>query len=382
MKKKKDKLYKIQNGKCFYCENQFPIENLLFEHIVPIAYAGTEEEENIVLACYNCNARMASRMPFREIEFLIFIRELLNSHPDFKFISQEAKISPELRYRADLFAEEKVKGKWKNVLIEIKSMPTFTSKRLREVVEQLNNYKELIDKETKIVLCFPGLIPKKDIEYLKEFDIAIWDRDFIIKKFSSQISHSKDKLFRKFFVAKSVVPKIEDSLLDELKNIKAGRKEWSKYQNQIGKILSYLFSDILSDPITELSDKYGINRRDFILRNYSEGGFWKYLREKYQADFIVIDAKNYTGKVKKNQILQISNYLKSHGAGLFAIIISRNGEEDKGAYFTRREKWSTENKMIIILSDDDMEKMILAKSSSNLPEEIIIQKIEGFRLEM
>ena len=118
-------------------------------------------------------------------------------------------------------------------------------------------------------------------------------------------------LFQKLFSSNPVKRKIQDSLISELKLIPAGRSDWSKYQKHIEKILSYLYSDVLSDPITELSDKFGINRRDFILRNYCENGFWKYLREKYQADFIVIDAKNYTGKIKKNQILQLSNYQRN-----------------------------------------------------------------------
>lgn len=175
-------------------------------------------------------------------------------------------------------------------------------------------------------------------------------------------------------------PKIEEELLNKLKSIPAGKKTWSTYQKLIERILIYLFGDVLSDPITELPDQYGINRRDFILRNYRESGFWKYLRERYHADFIVIDAKNYTGEVKKEQILQIANYLKLHGTGLFAIIISRDGKEDKGASLTRREKWEKENKMIIILDDNDVEKMILAKGSSGVLEEIIKQRIETFRL--
>jgi hypothetical protein len=217
---------------------------------------------------------------------------------------------------------------------------------------------------------------------LRQSNIEVWDRKFITQTFKNEIEKTDNKLFQKFFSLSESKPKIEDTLLNELKLISAGKDDWSKYQKHVEKILSFLFSDILSEPITELPDKYGINRRDFILRNYCETGFWKYLREKYQADFIVIDAKNYTGKIKKNQVLQISNYLKSHGTGLFAIIISRNGQEDTGSYFTRREIWATERKMIIILDDNDMEKMILAKAALNRPEEIIIQKIEGFRLEM
>ena len=225
-------------------------------------------------------------------------------------------------------------------------------------------------------------MPESDYSIFKDNNIEVWDRDYIRKNFSKEIEQIDNKLFQKYFSIKISNLTIEKELLDELNKISSGRKEWSKYQKHIEKILDYLFGETLSAPITELADNFGINRRDFILRNYSETGFWKYLRETYQADFIVIDAKNYTGQIKKNQILQISNYLKQHGTGLFAIIISRNGKENKGSYFTRREKWVTENKMIIILDDSDIEKMILAKASSNLPEEIIKQRIEEFRLDI
>ena len=112
-----------------------------------------------------------------------------------------------------------------------------------------------------------------------------------------------------------------------------------------------------------------------------DSGFWKFLRDRYKADFIVVDAKNYTKEVKKKEVLQICNYLKEKGTGLFAIIISRIGEK-KSSYLTRRDKWVIENKMVIILTDDDVEQMILAKASSNDPEEIIKQRIEEFRLKI
>lgn len=379
---RKHRIYEEQNGKCFFCEKEYPINVFTFDHLIPRSHYGDTSSNNIVLSCPECNMRRSNKMPFTEIELVSFLRQLLDRHPDFRNIKQEALLSNEIRYRADIIAEQRINGKWKKILIELKSIPTFTSTRLESVVNQLNNYKSYIKEDVKLIFSFPGILPKADNDYLKQSDIEVWDRDFIVKSFKKEIEKTNDKLFQQYFSYVFIKPKLEDSLLDELKSIPAGRDDWSKYQKHIEKILSYLFSDPLSDPITELPDKYGINRRDFILRNYCEIGFWKYLREKYQADFIVIDAKNYTGKIKKNQILQMSNYLKLHGTGLFAIIISRNGEEDKGSYFTRREKWVTERKMIIILDDNDMEKMILAKAASNQPEEIIIQKIEGFRLEM
>lgn len=121
------------------------------------------------------------------------------------------------------------------------------------------------------------------------------------------------------------------------------------------------------------------NRRDFIFPNYCDKGFWAYLRSKYLADYIVIDAKNYRQKISKKEVLQISNYLKEHRTGLFVMIITRNGVSESAIY-TLREVWVVDKKMIIILQDNDIEQMLLEKISNREPENIIRQKIEDFRL--
>ena len=351
----------------------------MFDHLFPQSYGGTKD--TIVLSCRPCDVKRANKLPFREIEFNFFITEILKKSNNYRNVVAESRI-PDSRYVADILAERKSNEKWEEVIIELKSVPTFTSKRIEDIIQQVENYTSKIGKETKIIIAFPGILPDHDYEVLREKNIEVWDREYIMNIFREEIAQSDNVLFKKFFGSKRLTPKIEDELINTLKTIEAGRKDWSKYQKHIEKILDYLFGEELSQPIIELSDKFGINRRDFIMRNYTESGFWKYLRDRYNADFIVIDAKNYTGKIKKNQVLQLSNYLKIHGTGLFSMIISRNGEEDKGAYFTRREKWITERKLTIILDDSDIEKMILAKANANSPEEIIKQRIEEFRLEM
>ena len=93
----------------------------------------------------------------------------------------------------------------------------------------------------------------------------------------------------------------------------------------------------------------------------------------------MVDAKNYTGNVKKKEILQIANYLSLHGAGQFGIVISRTGG-DKSAELTRREQWIIHRKMIVLLNDDDMRQMISLRAANVDPAELIRQKIEDFRL--
>lgn len=116
--------------------------------------------------------------------------------------------------------------------------------------------------------------------------------------------------------------------------------------------------------------------------NYTDKGFWAFMREKYEADYVVIDAKNYSRRVKKSEVLQIANYLKPHGAGLFGIIISREGGDTSGCEHTLREQWLIHRKLILLLDDDDVTQMLVTKSEGRVPEEVIEQKIEHFRLSM
>jgi hypothetical protein len=116
--------------------------------------------------------------------------------------------------------------------------------------------------------------------------------------------------------------------------------------------------------------------------NYAEAGFWSFLRQKYEADYIIIDAKNHTRKVKKSDVLQIANYLKSHGAGLFGLIVSRKGGDTGSCEHTLREQWLVHRKLILILDDEDIKSMLMAKSDGRRVEEILGQRIEQFRLSM
>lgn len=376
-----DELLYKQNGKCAICgaENT----DLVFAHIIPISAGGTDSEDNLILICNHHNVQLGNRR-FREFEFTNYLVQLLQSHNLYRNVNQEVLLNNKDRYRADIIVEEKAeKSRSQKLLIEVKSFSSFTKIRIRQIIHQIESYYNIIEDDVRKVFAFPGIISKEDQQIFLEHDIEVWDLKFINENFKNEISKSKEIKFLQFHGItgeKNDLSK-EEKLIAELKEIKPGRDDWSRYQKHIGKILDYLFGDSLSSPIVESADEFGVNRRDFILRNYSDKGFWKYLRDRYAADFIVVDAKNYTKEVKKNEVLQISNYLKEHGTGLFAMIVSRIGEK-KGAYMTRRDKWMLDNKLVIVLTDNDIEQMILAKASSNDPEEIIKQRIEEFRLKI
>jgi 5-methylcytosine-specific restriction endonuclease McrA len=48
---------------CVYCKKTLAISHLTYDHVIPRAQGGRTEWENIVTACYGCNARKGNRTP-------------------------------------------------------------------------------------------------------------------------------------------------------------------------------------------------------------------------------------------------------------------------------------------------------------------------------
>lgn len=61
------------------------------------------------------------------------------------------------------------------------------------------------------------------------------------------------------------------------------------------------------------------------------------------------------------------------------MIVARNNG-DKACNQTILEKWLMDDKLVIILTDEDIEKMLIEKSNQGMPEILIRQKIEDFLL--
>lgn len=236
-----------------------------------------------------------------------------------------------------------------------------------------------------MVLAVPATIKEGELEAFAAQNIEVWDLVYIAHNFKTQILNAAPSYYKTLFLnqlMRSSMPTREEELIESISKCTPGRTDCYVYQSLVGDILEHLFSPPLNKPIPELSDNSKTNRRDFIMPNYTDKGFWAFMREKYGADYVIIDAKNYTRKVKKTEALQMANYLKPHGAGLFGMIISRTGGDSAGCEHTLREQWLVNKKMIIVLNDDDIIEMLMAKSDGRPPEDILGRKIEQFRLSM
>jgi len=307
---------------------------------------------------------------------------LLERDSNFNNLQREIVLGRETRYRADVLVNRSCGDSSETLLIECKTYLAQFS--ISSVIGQLEKYKSAYGDCRKI-LAVPTSLKPEELATLAASDIEVWDLEYIASHFSMQIDEAPPSYYKALFLTQMLRPDgatHEQKLMKSLASCSPGKAECYVYQALVGEILECLFTPTLGKPIQELADESEANRRDFIMPNYSEKGFWLFMREKYEADYVVIDAKNYTQKVKKSEILQIANYLKPHGAGLFGIIVSRKGGDSNGCEHTLREQWLIHRKLILVLDDDDITSMLMAKSDGRQAEDILGQKIEQFRLSM
>lgn len=327
------------------------------------------------------NARR-ERPFFSEVEFITVLASLLRSHPDFKNVRVDPILDAEGQSRLarpDIMAVRKVDGAGQTLVIECKNTSILFNQWVLSAVNQLKYYGKYV-KNAVLVLALPGRLTDEDAYFVRRSGIELWDIDAISSIFADQITPTSGWIAPPQ-KSRARPLSLEETLLEQIKACAKGREAWNIYQKLIGRVLTSLFTPSLSAPIFESADASGVNRRDFILPNFAQDGFWQYVRARYAADFIVVDAKNHTGKVKKKDILQIANYLKPHGCGLFAMIISRNGP-DRSAVVTAREQWLQFQKLIIVLDDTHVEAMLRSKSSNGNPTEVLAEVIQAFRLSM
>lgn len=231
-----------------------------------------------------------------------------------------------------------------------------------------------------MALAIPGALSTSAKKFANNFGISVWDADWI-RKTADQVGLTREAARFVGDEPSRQEQRTTNVLIDKLKDIAPGKRDWSRYQKLCREITHELFCPPLSPPIWERANLDATNKRDLILPNYAPNGLWAFFRSEYRADFVIIDAKNYQESIKKEEVLQISNYLQRHGAGLFALIFCRTPIDSKLTYILR-EQWVLYDKLITPLNDDDVVQMLTVKEHGRDPAEVIRQKIEDFRLQV
>ena len=264
-------------------------------------------------------------------------------------------------------------------IFEIKYRPSIPL----QVVEQFSalgqNLMRGLNTPTQFVLVFPGRIPLQVQEYCREKQIQYWGPHKLAKLATESVLLAYFGESIQGIDSETQEISKADSLIRALKSLPPGKEQALVYQKVASDILEYLFCPPLEPPKYEVPDAVARNRRDMIFENSAMDGWWAFIRSIYSAHYIVVDAKNYTGKIGKRPVLELAHYLKSYGCGLFGIIVSRLGP-GPAAIHAIGEHWIGDKKMIVSLSDDHVIEMVKTKANGGRPEELLRSRIGEFRM--
>ena len=219
-------------------------------------------------------------------------------------------------------------------------------------------------------------------------NIIVWEGHELIERLLSHSTLIEKYSTQKTFTKKREFSEILDTellnvqkLMKELDNCSEGMSGWKDYENICIKIFSHLFVPPLKEPKIQSRRESGIDIRDAIFPNRSSDENWKFVRDDYDAKYIVVEFKNYSkdgSEIDKQVVLQIADYLKQT-IGRFGIICSKKAP-DKSGLEKRKDIFIENNKLILFLCNEDLKEMLLRKYKKLDPSDVIIDLIDDFNL--
>lgn len=322
---------------------------------------------------------------FEDIVYQIFESYKLND------LNRETLIDQTTGYRADITFRI---GN-KTYIVEIKHYRTKNIQYglIKRAVEQLENYKNYADFH-KLILVTSNVLDNASRSILKaEYPniIFIGINDLILSC-HNEIERERLKAIIDFDVINqgakiSEMLGISDSsnsnsisnnatqLLNELKIIKAGHKNYNSYEDLCSRIIKFLFSEEVIKEEKQLSTSDGLSRYDFIARISPKTAFWKFIVEEIGSRYVVFEFKNYKDEITQQQILTTEKYLLSLALRKVAFIFCRKGYSNSAKKMldgALRES----GKVIFVLNDRDLEKMLEMKDSGSDPSDYLFDKAD------
>lgn len=146
-------------------------------------------------------------------------------------------------------------------------------------------------------------------------------------------------------------------ILGEMRSVAAGTAGATLYHRCVARLMSLLFSQSLGNERIEKAIHNGLKRIDVTYDNIGRGGFFAWLGMHFAAATIVVECKNY-GKDAGNPEFDQLAMRFSPGRGRFGILACRSFEDKDKALARARAIATDRNGYVIVLDDDDFERLI------------------------
>lgn len=180
-----------------------------------------------------------------------------------------------------------------------------------------------------------------------------------------------------------------EALIERLRGTPSGKAHAKTYEEVCRDIIAYVFKQDLLDGRSQKRTTDSINVYDLIYRVAPHNAFWSTLTRDFRARVVMFECKNYTHPIKAMQIFTTERYLSANVLRPVCFILTRKKPHPhavEAAFGAMRDS----QKLLVVLSDDDLVSMIRAKDAQlalggtttdrlqNDPTEILDQRIYDF----
>lgn len=220
-------------------------------------------------------------------------------------------------------------------------------------------------------------IVKKEAPFSKEY-IATFTQSHpdIFKQFKEARGPRSRPLESRELTDDGIGPVIE-RLIGELKSIKPGNEEATRFHRTIAAALELIFYPRLVSPEIEKEINEGRKRIDLLFDNAAETGFFFRLHTTYQTScqFIKIECKNYARELANPELDQMIGRFDPN-TGKFGLIVCRSLEDE--ALFLKRcnDSYRSQHGVIIPLTDADIIRVLgeLKQGQEHPAERVLMEK--------
>jgi hypothetical protein len=166
-----------------------------------------------------------------------------------------------------------------------------------------------------------------------------------------------------FFDQEQTVTSICANLATFFSKVPAGKSHATSYHRLVLGCLTALFYPSLIQPHKEWPIHDGRKRVDIVFTNAADVGFFSHRRsdQKVNANAVIVECKNYSEDLGNNEIDQLIGRFDEN-RGKFGIITCRSVDDPKALLSRCRDASSRSQGYIIVLTDEDIVRLLLAKS--------------------
>jgi len=209
--------------------------------------------------------------------------------------------------------------------------------------------------------------------------LEVWDGERLLALIAQfpKLQDQFGMLLPQFFHESTVLLEPEQvSLTDRLTKCQPGREDAHLYEEICTEILTEVLVPPLKPPRIQARTLNGLERRDALFSLWGAKQGWEEIRQKFEANFLLCEFKNYADLFDKDEVNQTRNYLKGT-IGKIGIIFSRKGASPS-AMRMRNSIYSEERKVILFFEDEHLVEMLRMKEAGRNPLDLIQDAIEDF----